>query len=194
MDASNNLIVKQAAAAISNGGVIAYPTSSIWGLGCSLCQKASLQKLCKIKQRPKQKGLIIIAGDWEQLAGYFPNLTAEQINRIITPSQHPCTWLVEDSDNKVPDLVKGDNTKVAIRLDHHSFVKQLCVILQQPITSTSANPAGKNPATSANEVKNYFADGVDYVVGGEWQDNDGVSGKPSNIRDLNSGEYIRGFA
>lgn len=200
MDESYNLIVKLAATSIENGEVIAYPTSSIWGLGCSPFDESALQKLCQIKQRPTHKGLILIAGGWQEFASYFPNLTNEQVNRIITPSSHPCTWLVDDQSNKISHLVKGNNEKVAIRIDSHPFVKQLCSVLQHPITSTSANPSGKDPATSATEVVEYFGKDIGYVgsyIAENKCFNDAKyiksirSQKPSDIRDLASGEYIR---
>lgn len=189
MNDDNNLIVKQAANIISDGGVIAYPTSSIWGLGSSISNDLAITKLCKIKQRPADKGLIIIAGAWQQLANYFPHLSDEQIDKIITSSDSPCTWLVEDNSNKVNPNIKGSNTTVAIRIDQHPFVKQLCMQLGEPITSTSANPTGKAPAQNANEVREYFSESVDYIAAGDWQYS--PSNKPSDIRDLASGEYIR---
>ncbi|MCH9664679.1 MAG: L-threonylcarbamoyladenylate synthase [Gammaproteobacteria bacterium] len=208
MNNSVDSVVQNAAAAISSGGVIAYPTSSIWGLGCAPSQEQALLRIFQIKQRPSSKGLILVAGAWAEFADYFPSLTAEQINRIIAPTPHPCTWLVEDKANKVSELVKGDNAKVAIRIDQHPFVKEVCSVLQHPITSTSANPQGEEPATDAAMIRKYFGDAIDYVVdavdaidashdasgsSGSGSSAMGISGRPSIIRDLASGEYIRGL-
>lgn len=153
---------------ILTGGVIAYPTEGVWGLGCDPSNVDAVHKILQLKNRPLEKGLILIAGEHSQLGKYVTNLP--DFPSIETPT----TWLVAHG-GKAPDWVTGGSEKVAIRISHHPLVKSICEAAGTAITSTSANPAGKPSAMSVNQVKNYFGDELDAVIPGELGGGHGAS-------------------
>ena len=181
----------EAVAVLKNGGIIAYPTEAVWGLGCDFESLSAVSKLQKIKERPSNKGFIkgfiLVAGNWREFATYLPNINQEDIIKISTATVHPCTWLVEDKAGNIPAVVKGGSNKVAIRISHHPVVSLLAKEFGKPLVSTSANISGQPPALDSDSVKKYFGEQVDYIVPGDI----GNAAAVSDIRDLSSGEFLR---
>ena len=175
---------------LASGGVIAYPTESVIGLGCDPYNQSAVQHLLHIKQRPEHKGLILVAASQAQIAPWLQGLTGEQRQRLDASWPGPVTWLLPDPQNWVPSWVKGDHQAVAIRVSAHPLVRALCLAWGGPLVSTSANAAGWPPAKSMlsfqhHQMRTRLA--VDYAVPGATQ---GLK-KPSEIRDLISGQRIR---
>lgn len=177
--------IRKAALIYHRGGVIIYPTESIFGLGCNPQDFYATQKLLTLKQRPIEKGLILIAANIDQLRPYI-SATEKNIHTILSPQKAPTTWLVKAS-TYTPAWITGSHTKVAIRITKHPVIKQMCNQLAAPLVSTSANPGGKPPARSRLKSRIYFGNKVDYYVPGSL----GNIKNPSQIIDLESRAIIR---
>lgn len=177
-------IIKQAADIILNGGIISYPTESVFGLGCDPMSELAVQRILKLKQRPVEKGLIIIAANLQQLAPYI-DISVDDEKNILRETQ-PTTWLVKKS-SEAPLWICGTHEKIAIRVSQHPEVIQLCNFMKQAIVSTSANPAGHPPALSNAQSQLYFSNQVDFYL----NSNSPMSGTPTRIQDIHTGSVIR---
>lgn len=179
--------IENAVTHLLNGGVIAYPTEGVWGLGCDPFDEDAVMRILALKKRPVEKGLILIASDVAQVAALVDALTPEQRDTVLATWPGPTTWLLPDPAQLVPGWIKGKFATVAVRVSAHPGVVQLCRGFGGPIVSTSANPADAPPATSRVRVMTWFGGKLDYVVPGRL----GGQRGPSTIRDLHSAQPIR---
>lgn len=179
--------LQQATRIMRAGGVIAYPTEAVWGLGCDPFNPDAVYRLLELKCRPVGKGLILVTGDVGHLKPWLRMLSPAQ--KKILKQQWPgfSTWVVPDTDN-APDWIKGDHAGVALRVSAHPLVSALCSTFGGPIVSTSANIAGHPAARSRWQVEHYFHGQLDYVLAGPL----GGARQVSVIRDLVTGEPLRG--
>ena len=176
--------LRRAAHYCNSGGVIAYPTESIFGLGCDPLDELAVIKLLQLKQRPVKKGLILIASNLEQLQ---PFLSSDQaLDKLLKPQRTPTSWLVKPSA-LTPNWITGEHPKLAIRITQHPVSRALCNILGYPLVSTSANPASLPPARNRLKLHQYFNGEIDYCVAGAL----GGQNKPSQIKDLETGQILR---
>ncbi len=178
--------LRLAAEAVARGGVIAYPTEAVWGVGCDPFSEAAVERLLELKQRPRDKGLILIAGDWQQLDFLLQGLSAEQMQQLKQTWPGPNTWLVPHH-GRVPEWLCGRFDSIALRITAHPPVISLCEAAGGPLVSTSANTAGEAPALEMAQVQRYFGDRLDFILPGPL----GGAAAPSRIRDLVTGEEIR---
>ncbi|WP_137170493.1 L-threonylcarbamoyladenylate synthase [Marinomonas sp. FW-1] len=176
-----NLItsVEELADIIRKGGVIAYPTEAVWGLGCDPYNESAVRRILTLKDRPEYKGLILIAGAKDQLTPWLETLDTNASERLISQNEIPTSWVVPDT-TITPSWVRGEHQSVAIRLSQHQPVQRLCAAYQGVIVSTSANPAGLDPAMSVEEVNAYFGDKVDAIFNAPL----GGASQPSQVRDI----------
>lgn len=173
---------------LSSGGVIAYPTEAVYGLGCDPFDRYAVGRLLEIKNRPIEKGLILVAAHWEQVESYCAELNEQQKNKLLQSHiDKPVTWLIPDSRNLIPCWVKGSHQQFALRISSHPVVRDLCNAYQGPIVSTSANISGGKPIKTKIRILKTLGDQVDYIVPG----NLGSSHSPSEIRDIKDGLLIR---
>ena len=182
----NHFKLQQAADIMHMGGVVAYPTEAVWGLGCDPFDASAVQKILDLKQRPVEKGLILIAADIAMCYDLLSHLSDAQRAQISAQYERPTTWLVPDA-GRVPQWVKGEHSSFALRITRHPWAAALSKAFGGPIVSTSANPAGKTEARDRLRLANYFPDGLDYVAPGGV----GRAAQPSQIRDLVSGAILR---
>jgi len=177
------MIIARAADALLGGGVIAYPTEGVFGLGCMPDDVDALLRLLTIKQRDPAKGLILIASSEEQLRGWIdPDCAAIP---LAEPSS-PITWIAPPGP-RASGLVRGSNKGLAVRLTRSPIAAAICDAVSSPIVSTSANIAGQPAARSRFVLRRKFAACLDYIVPGDC----GSSSGPSEIRDLVSGNILR---
>lgn len=176
--------LEAACAAVAQGGVIAYPTEAVWGLGCDPANEQAIQRILILKDRPWQKGLVMVAANFEQLAPWLEPLTAEQQSLVQATWPGPVSWVLPCKAS-VSKWLKGEHQTLAVRVSAHPMVKALCE-QTGPLVSTSANPAGEEPARSLAEVMAYFPQGLDYLLPGEL----GGRAQPSEIRTLD-GQRLR---
>ena len=172
--------------ALQQGGIIAYPTEAVYGLGCDPLNQAAVARLLSLKKRPVSKGLILIAAEWEQLACYVKPIPTQAMATVLATWPGPVTWLFPAA-RMTPDWIRGEHATVAVRVTAHPIARALCMHFGRPIVSTSANPAGQLPARDAEAVSKIFTAGVEIIVGGE------VGGllQPTEIRDVETGKTIR---
>ncbi|MDX1736547.1 MAG: Sua5/YciO/YrdC/YwlC family protein [Halioglobus sp.] len=178
--------LNQALRTLRGGGVIACPTEAVWGLSCDPFDEDAVERLLLLKDRPVEKGLILVAASEAQLAFLLDSLEPQQRETLSRTWPGPATWLVPHG-GRVPQWVSGVHTTVALRVSDHPVVRAICEAFGGPLVSTSANPGGARPARALFQVHNYFNDAVDFVLPGRL----GASGRPTVIRDLASGEVIR---
>ncbi|SFI10855.1 translation factor SUA5 [Pseudomonas guineae] len=181
----SNWQIQQAARVVRNGGVIAYPTEAVWGLGCDPWHGEAVERLLALKERPVDKGLILVAADIEQFDFLLEDLPEIWLARLTGSWPGPNTWLVPHQ-NRLPEWISGQHNSVALRVSDHPQVRALCR-LTGPLVSTSANPAGRPSARSRLRVEQYFPGQLDRVLGGAL----GGRKNPSLIRDLITGDVIR---
>lgn len=178
------LIADKAAKVLRGGGIIAYPTEGVFGLGCLPGDIDAVQRLLQIKRRDASKGLILIAASAAQFEGWIalPGAAA-----LPDPDpQNPITWIVP-AGNKVAPVVRGNNEGIAVRITTNPVAQSICNALASPIVSTSANLSGQAVAHNLSALRRQFGDLVDYIVPGRC----GPSSGPSEIRDLQSGNILR---
>lgn len=171
---------------LQQGGIIAYPTEGVYGIGCDPYNEQAVMRLLSLKQRSVAQGLILVAATWSQVAKLCQPLavTTLQIAQQTWPG--PVTWLFPASDI-APYWITGNHATIAIRISAHPLILKLCTTYQQAIVSTSANITGYQAAKSATEVYQIFQDQIDYVMVGELGN---LSG-PTEIRDILTGHIIR---
>ncbi|MDP2126873.1 MAG: L-threonylcarbamoyladenylate synthase [Pseudohongiella sp.] len=188
----HDLALKRAAEILWAGGVIAYPTEAVWGLGCDPENKQACLSLLQIKQRQAEKGMILIAGKLDQFAALLAPLSAEQ-RAVLTKAWQQqektgaVTMLVPDLLDQVPWWVKGQHPAVALRVSQHPLVQSLCEAFGGALVSTSANVSGKQAALSRLTVQRQLGAQLDFIVPGEL----GGEKNPSRIIDLETGKTLR---
>ena len=170
---------------LKKNAVIAYPTEAVFGLGCDPDSEEAIMALLKIKARPVEKGLILIAANYQQLLPYISDeqLTDEQRERMFSHWPGPVTFVVP---SRAPRWLRGQFDSLAIRVSNHPDVQQLCLAYGKPLVSTSANFSGQEPCRNVQEITAQF--GNDFPV------LQGVTGgrqNPSEIRNVITGELIR---
>lgn len=178
--------LEAAVSVLRRGGIIAYPTESVYGLGCDPENADALRRLLALKQRPAEKGLILIAAAPAQLHPWLLELEPRQRETVLASWPGPVTWLWP-ARAEVSPLLRGAHSTLAVRVTAHPLAAQLCQRFGKPLVSTSANLAGEPPARSAAEVRDRFGAAPDAVLDGPT----GGQARPSMIRDARSGEVIR---
>jgi L-threonylcarbamoyladenylate synthase len=167
------------------GGLVAYPTEGVYGLGCDPWDLVAVSRLLRLKGRQAAKGLIVIAASQEQL---YPlvDLSDPQVRERVQASwPGPITWLLPKAKG-APSWLTGQHTLLAARVTIHPIAAGLCRICG-PVVSTSANPQGHLPALDVRGVRKYFGNSIDYILPGTLG---GLQG-PTEIRDALSGRVLR---
>ena len=180
--------VAQAAKVLVAGGVIAYATEAVFGLGCDPRNLQALERLLTLKQRSPGKGLILIAADEQQLHAYLEvsEMTDSMWQRVRASWPGPVTWLLP-AKPAVSPLLRGEHATLAVRVSAHPQVRQLCDAFGGALVSTSANLSDQPPAKTADEVAAQFTDALDLILLGDTMG----AAKPSEIRDGVTGKIIR---
>ena len=178
--------VEKAAEIVAGGGLIAYPTESIYGLGCDPRNPHAVTRLLDLKGRDADKGLILIAANESQLHGWLAPQRTEELHAARATWPGPVTWVMSAASEVGPPLARPEGT-IAIRIPDHEVCRRLCLACRSVLISTSANRSGLPPAKTADDVVDIFAAGVDGIVEGECGDRD----RPSEIRDARTGEILR---
>lgn len=182
------LSLHEAAIALQTGGVIAYPTEAVWGLGCDPRDEQAVLRLLAIKQREVEKGLILIASHLDQLRPFL-NLAAvpaENLAEVFASWPGPHTWVMPASA-AAPRWITGAHDGIAVRISAHPLVIELCNAYGGALVSTSANRAGQPAALTRETLDPAVLEGVDGLAAGET----GGLGAPTAIRDALTGAAIR---
>ncbi|MGB0937875.1 MAG: L-threonylcarbamoyladenylate synthase [Colwellia sp.] len=185
---SSHSSIQQAFTVFNQGGVIAYPTEAVFGLGCDPDNTEAINKLLALKQRSVDKGLILLAGSYRQLLPYLNDdaLTKEERDIILSRWPDAITQVLP-AHLDISPLLCGIYSSIAVRVTNHPDVVALCEKTNKPIVSTSANLTGQPPATTWQEVEAQLGSKVDCVIKSETL---GFS-KPSTIINGLTGEVVR---
>ena len=180
--------IAEAVAVLRRGGVIAYPTEGVWGLGCDPFDEAAVARLLAMKRRAPDKGVILVGASADQFDGIadWGALPRERVDAVLASWPGPHTWIVP-ATARVPRWITGAHDGVALRASGHPGVMALCTGFGGPIVSTSANSAGAPPPRRVEDVEPAIRDAVDACVVGETGGRD----RPSDIRDARSGALLR---
>lgn len=173
--------------AILQGGVIAYPTEAVWGLGCDPWNAQAVARILALKNRPVEKGMILVAASVAQVRFLLEPLPESLQNEALSHWPGPVTCVLPDVNRQIPDWVRGEHSSIAVRVSEHPVVKALCETADMPLVSTSCNPAGQEPALNSQQVLGYFGDQLEQIVPGAL----GGNRKPSRIIDIVSGKQLR---
>lgn len=179
-------LLRQAARVLHNGGVIAYPTEAVFGLGCDPGNGEAVSRLLNLKQRSPKHGLIVVASKFEQLQEFLAPVSDAVTARMLASWPGPQTWVVPAAP-ACPLWLTGEHDSIAVRVSAHPLVRALCGAAGMALVSTSANRRGHPPARSALACRMRFGDALDLVVPGST----GGELKPTAIRDALSGTTIR---
>ena len=177
-----------AAALLRAGGVLAYPTEGVYGLGCDPHDRAAFERIFALKRRPATQGVLLIAADFAQVRRYidFGKLPRNVLDEVQASWPGPHTWIFPRSPD-VPDYVAGAHAGIALRVTAHGPAAALCRAFGGALVSTSANPHGEPPAKDAQTVRGYFGDALDSVLDAPL----GAHDRPTTIRDALTGAIIR---
>lgn len=180
--------VDAAAALMRRGGVLAYPTEAVFGLGCDPHNRDAFERLFALKQRPPTQGVLLIAADFAQVERYIDlaAVPAEVLAQVRESWPGPYTWIFPRS-SEVPDWVAGAHAGIALRVTAHAPAAALCRAYGGAIVSTSANPHGQPPARDAATAAGYFGAALDGLLDAPTGNQD----RPTLIRDALSGAIIR---
>ena len=185
---TGELNVASAVALLIRGGVLAYPTEAVWGLGCIPFDGEAVHRLLAIKRRPVKKGLILVgatAAQFDAVADWAA-LDAAQRARVEAGWPGPHTWVVP-AKSSTPAWITGGRANIAVRVSAHPVVAALCTRLGGPLVSTSANLSGEPPARHRDGLSPALLALVDGVCEGET----GGLAAPTPIRDARSGDVLR---
>ncbi len=181
-----NAAIAEAVAALRAGGIIAYPTEAVYGLGCDPFDPVAVARLFALKQRPAGQGVLLIAASFAQVQKFIGAVPADVIDRARATWPGPHTWVLPRSA-ATPDWLAGDHAGIALRVTAHTLAAQLCDAFGGALVSTSANRHGSAPARSAQDARGIFAEELAYIL-------DGATGgleQPTPIRDAISGAILR---
>lgn len=181
----NAALIRKVRRHLKQGGVIAYPTESCYGLGCDPRNRRAVVKLLRLKGRPQGKGLILIGAHFRQLQPYARPLTRPQWQQVAATWPGPVTWLLP-AERRTPAWLRGRHDSIAVRVTAHPLAAALCCAAGMALVSTSANRAG------LRSIRTYSA--CVRIFGSKTLVLPGLIGKrkrPSNILDLNTGMLIR---
>lgn len=182
----NDVEVRRACDALCAGGVIAYPTEAVFGLGCDPANETALQRIIDMKGRDAHKGFILVASSQHQLAPWLATVEPAWQAQFDSAWPGPVTFVVPAA-RVVSELLTGSRPTIAVRVSDHPVVQALCHRYGSAIVSTSANVSGQLPCLTAGEVAKTFDGQVDVIVSGAT----GRLSSPTRILDICTGAQLR---
>lgn len=183
---TSRLRVARAAHVVRRGGVIAYPTEAVFGLGCLPREQRAVGRVLAIKRRSWRKGLILIGADFGQLERYVVLPPEPRRSEVLASWPGPSTWVL-DARAGAPRWVTGARASVAVRVTAHPVAAALCSAVGDALVSTSANLSRRPPHRSLLKLRRELGRRVDYVLAGPL----GGLAQPTVIRDARSGLILR---
>jgi len=153
--------IRNAVETMRRGGVILYPTDTVWGIGCDATNAVAVSRVYQIKQRDDSKALICLVDSDARLQRYFRNVP-DVAWQLIDCAVKPTTLILDGAVNLAPNLIADDGS-VGIRITKEPFSNELCFRMQKAIVSTSANISGEPPAQNYRDIDPRLLDAVDYV-------------------------------
>ncbi len=168
------------------GGIILYPTDTVWGLGCDATNPEAVAKIIALKGRAADKSFIVLLHSANQLASYVKEIPDVAYD-LIEFAENPLTVIFSGAKNLAPNVINQDGS-VGLRVVRHNFCEKLLQRFKKPITSTSANLSGQTTPAIFDEISDEIKSGVDYIV--DWEQEISTPKKPSTIVKLGpSGQF-----
>jgi L-threonylcarbamoyladenylate synthase len=175
--------IEKALNVLKNGGIILYPTDTVWGLGCDATNEEAVSKINDIKGRSSDKSFIILLDTDAKLQSYVTEIPDVAYD-LIEYAEHPLTIVFSGAKNLAKNVINEDGS-VGVRIAKHDFCQQLIQRFRKPITSTSANISGQPSPRFFDEISEEIKDAVDYIV--ELEQDLRIEKKPSTIMKLAPG-------
>jgi len=186
-DATMNDDINNAIKVLRNGGVILYPTDTVWGLGCNASDEKAVERIYKIKQRADTKSMLVLV-DKPSMIDYYVDNMPDIAWDLIELTEEPLTIIYDKAKNFAKNLIAQDGS-IGIRVGKDEFVQKLISRFRAPIVSTSANVSGEKTPQNFAEISQEIIDSVDYVV--KYRQDDYSKRKPSKIIKLKeNGEFV----
>lgn len=179
--------IKKAVEILQQGGVILYPTDTIWGLGCDATNSHAVERIFQIKKRSDSKSMLVLIDTAIRLEQYVEEVP-EVAWELLEVTKKPLTIIYPGARNLAPNLI-AENGTVGIRLPQDDFCKRLIGSFRKPLVSTSANISGEPAPAIYAEITDYILESVDFVV--SWRQNDTTPSMASSILELGLGGQIR---
>jgi L-threonylcarbamoyladenylate synthase len=181
-----NAEVHNAFEVIKNGGIILYPTDTVWGIGCDATNAEAVSKIYALKRREETKSMIVLMNAEKMMYSVFKDIP-EVAWQIMDLSEKPTTLILDNPRNVAPNLIAPDKT-LGVRMVKEPFCYKLMERMKKPLVSTSANISGMPTPNSFKEISRDILDGVDYIV--NLQHNK-VTAKPSTIIKLGNDLQVK---
>lgn len=169
--------IKKALDVLKSGGVILYPTDTIWGIGCDATNEEAVKRVYEIKKREDSKAMLVLIENPNRLNSYVNEVPDIALD-LIDVTDKPMTIIYSGAKNLAKNLVNSDGS-IGIRITEEEFTQQLIQRFRKPIVSTSANISGDAPAHNFSEISQDIIDAVDYVV--EYRQNEMTKAQASSI-------------
>ena len=183
--------LQEALRVLRNGGIIVYPTDTVWGIGCDATNAEAVAKIYALKQREDSKSMLVLLDSAAKLNYYITDIpeTAWALLEVSDSSENkPLTLIYPNARNLAPNLIAEDRS-IGIRITNEPFSKALCAQLRHPIVSTSANISGQPTAHCFAEIEQAILDGADYVC--RFRREDDCPAEPSSIIQLHADGTFR---
>lgn len=171
---------------IKEGGIILYPTDTVWGIGCDATNAEAVAKIYKLKQRAETQSMIVLMNGEKMMYNVFKNIP-EVAWQIIDLSEKPTTLILDDARNVAPNIIAADKS-LGVRLVKEPFCYKLMERMKKPLVSTSANISGQPTPIAFKDISPEIVNGVDYVVK---LNQDKINGKSSTIIKLTNDSQVK---
>ena len=172
---------------LRQGGVIVYPTDTVWGIGCDARSEAAVKRIYEIKRRADSKSMLCLLDGAGKLQGYVREVPSAAFD-LLEVADKPLTIIYPDAKNVAPNLIAQDGS-IGIRITAEPFSKALCERLHAPVVSTSANRSGEATPLNFSQIKPDLLEEVDYVV--RYRRKDKSQPRPSSILKIDKGNVIK---
>ena len=182
--------LRQAVATLKAGGIILYPTDTVWGIGCDATCSEAVKRIFRLKRREDSKSMLMLLEGEGKLQGYVdvPDAAAQLLDVTRDGDCRPMTLIYPRARNIAPELIAEDGS-VGIRITREPFTKAICQALRHPLVSTSANISGEPTAKNFSQISKEIREGVDYVC--RYRRNDKTEHQPSFIIQVNMDNTFR---
>ena len=179
--------LKEAVRVMKEGGIILYPTDTVWGIGCDARNEEAIRKIYRLKQREDSKSMLVLVGSEGMLQRTVKDVP-EIAWQLIDVAVNPMT-IIYDNPVGVADILKAEDGSLGIRISSERFSRALCERMRGPIVSTSANISGKPTPQTFAEISSAIKEGVDYVC--NFRQKEKATAKPSNIIKITRGNIVK---
>ena len=174
--------IKNCIEIMKKGGIILYPTDTIWGIGCDATNEAAVQRVYELKRRADNKAMIVLVDSADRLDHYVVDVP-DMAYELIDVAVKPLTLIYDGAYNLAKNLL-GENDSIGIRVSQERFSPELCAKFRKPLVSTSANISGAAAAATFAQISEEIKQGVDYIV--KYRQNEKEPNSASNIIKLSS--------